>query len=109
MAHGACLILIAVSLIVIRILLRLKDLNKSVISLRGPKRFSGWFVFSLGIYSLGGPQGSLVVCVWEGMDFDGRAGKFSLLGVGGLTVALGAGVEEGLGVGLVLAVLIAST
>ena len=65
MVDRACLILIAVSLIVVRILLRLKDLNKSVISLMELKRFSGWVGFSLGICSLGGTPRAFGDLCWR--------------------------------------------
>lgn len=74
MADGVCLILIAAFLIVVRILPMLKD-----ISLREPRKLSGWVGFPLGICSLSGPQGRLVICFGRWLGLYGRAGKFCCL------------------------------
>ena len=91
-----------------------KDLNRSVISLRELIRLSCWTGFSFGVWSLGGPQNLLCV---GGVDLEGRARKFSLVTIGGVTVGLaveivdlGAVVLVGaLGEGLDLAFLSASS
>ena len=79
----ACLIFLAVSLIVVRIFWMLKYLNRSVISLRELIKLSCW---TFEVWSLGGPQGLL--CVGGGVGLVGRAGKFSLVTVGGVAVSL---------------------
>ena len=68
-----------------------KDLRRLVTSLRELIRLFCWTEVSFGAWSLGGPQRRLLVCVG---GLDGRAGKFSFLGVGNLMVALGAGVRK---------------
>ena len=105
-----------VSLMVVRIFWMLKDLKRSVISLRELIRLSCWAGLSFGVWSLGGPQGLL--CVGVGVGLEGRAGKFSLVTVGGVAVGLAVEVVVGLravvlvgalGEGLTLAVLSASS
>ena len=77
----------------------LKDLKRSVISLRELIRLSCWTGFSFGVWSLGGPQGLL--CVGGGVGLEGRAGKFSLVTVGGVAVGL---TMEVVGLGAVVLV-----
>ena len=79
---GACLIFWTVSLIVARILVMLRDLKISEISFRELMMLSCWAGVSFGSWSLGGPQGLL--SVGGGVGLLGRAGKFSLLTVGGV-------------------------
>ena len=89
----------------------MKDLNRSVISLRELIRLSCLTGVSFGAWSLVGHQDLL--CVEGGVGLVGRAGKLSLVTDEGLTVEVvgfGAVVVEGaLDVGLGLAFLNASS
>ena len=51
-------------------------------------------VILLGLGPWVDPQRRLVVCVEGGVGLDGRAGKFSFLGVGDLMIALESGVRK---------------